>query len=53
MKFERDVILGTLRSNIEVGKPIIGAGAGTGISAKCTAQIAEFKKIRIYIDLTR
>ena len=35
MKFKREDILDTLRSNIDAGKPIIGAGAGTGISAKC------------------
>lgn len=30
----RDV-LGRLRAQVEAGKPIIGAGAGTGLSAKC------------------
>ena len=35
MKFTREDILNTLRCNIDAGKPIIGAGAGTGISAKC------------------
>ena len=35
MKFKREDILDTLRTNIDAGKPIIGAGAGTGISAKC------------------
>ena len=35
MKFKREDILARLRTNIEAGKPIIGAGAGTGISAKC------------------
>ena len=35
MKFKREDILSRLRANIEAGKPIIGAGAGTGISAKC------------------
>ena len=37
MKFKREEILAQLRSNIDAGKPIIGAGAGTGISAKCEA----------------
>ncbi len=35
MKFKREAVLHRLRTNIEAGKPIIGAGAGTGISAKC------------------
>ena len=35
MKFERNDILDQLRENIESGQPIIGAGAGTGLSAKC------------------
>ncbi len=35
MKFKREDILASLRANIDAGKPIIGAGAGTGISAKC------------------
>ena len=35
MQFKREEILTGLRSNVEAGKPIIGAGAGTGISAKC------------------
>ncbi|MDE0506002.1 MAG: phosphoenolpyruvate hydrolase family protein [Candidatus Poribacteria bacterium] len=35
MQFKREDILTRLRSNVEAGKPIIGAGAGTGISAKC------------------
>lgn len=34
MAFTRSEILGWLRKNIEAGLPIIGAGAGTGISAK-------------------
>ena len=37
MKFKREEILAQLRNNIDAGKPIIGAGAGTGISAKCEA----------------
>ena len=35
MKFKREDILSRLRANVDAGKPIIGAGAGTGISAKC------------------
>jgi predicted TIM-barrel enzyme len=35
MKFRREEILNRLRANIGAGKPIVGAGAGTGISAKC------------------
>lgn len=35
MKFERNDILDRLRKNIESGQPIIGGGAGTGLSAKC------------------
>lgn len=33
--FTRDQILSRLRSQIASGKPIVGGGAGTGISAKC------------------
>src|SRR5688572_9119900 len=32
--FTREQVLGRLRKNIDAGVPIIGAGAGTGISAK-------------------
>ncbi|MBU6239196.1 MAG: phosphoenolpyruvate hydrolase family protein, partial [Planctomycetes bacterium] len=31
----RQVILAKLHDQVASGKPIIGAGAGTGISAKC------------------
>jgi predicted TIM-barrel enzyme len=31
----RDEALARLRAQVEAGKPIIGAGAGTGLSAKC------------------
>ena len=31
----RDQILGRLRKKIEAGLPIVGGGAGTGLSAKC------------------
>jgi predicted TIM-barrel enzyme len=34
MGFSRDEVLTRLRRNIDAGVPIIGAGAGTGISAK-------------------
>ena len=34
MAFTRDEVLKRLRKNIDAGIPIIGAGAGTGISAK-------------------
>ena len=33
--FSRDECLARLRAQIQAGKPIIGGGAGTGISAKC------------------
>ncbi|MBD3184622.1 phosphoenolpyruvate hydrolase family protein [Candidatus Poribacteria bacterium] len=35
MQFKREETIQRLRKNIEEGKPIIGGGAGTGISAKC------------------
>jgi predicted TIM-barrel enzyme len=35
MALTRTAILDTLRAKIAAGKPIIGGGAGTGISAKC------------------
>jgi predicted TIM-barrel enzyme len=31
----RDEALGRLRAEVDAGRPIIGAGAGTGLSAKC------------------
>ena len=34
-KWTREQILGTLRAKVQRGEPIIGGGAGTGISAKC------------------
>lgn len=34
MAFTRDEVLGRLRKQVSAGKPIIGTGAGTGISAK-------------------
>jgi predicted TIM-barrel enzyme len=33
--FQRDDILQRLRAQVKAGKPIVGGGAGTGISAKC------------------
>lgn len=35
MRIPKDEALKRLRAQIDAGKPIIGAGAGTGISAKC------------------
>src|SRR5580693_1702300 len=35
MSFTRDQCLERLRSQLTAGRPIIGGGAGTGISAKC------------------
>ncbi|MBI2425322.1 MAG: phosphoenolpyruvate hydrolase family protein [Candidatus Hydrogenedentes bacterium] len=35
MAFTREQVLGRLRAQIDAGIPIIGGGAGTGISAKC------------------
>ncbi len=32
--FSRDAILSQLRAKVEAGKPIVGGGAGTGLSAK-------------------
>ena len=34
MKFERDESLALLRESVDAGDPVVGAGAGTGISAK-------------------
>ncbi len=34
-RWTRQEILGRLREKVQAGKPIIGGGAGTGISAKC------------------
>ncbi len=38
MRIERSEIIRRMNAQIEAGKPIIGAGAGTGISAKCSEQ---------------
>ena len=35
MRIPRAEALAALRKQIEEGRPIIGAGAGTGLSAKC------------------
>src|SRR5687768_7230003 len=35
MRIPRADILSRLRDQVRQGKPVIGAGAGTGISAKC------------------
>lgn len=35
MRIPRSDILNRLRQQVDSGKPVIGAGAGTGISAKC------------------
>src|SRR5215204_5000201 len=45
--FTRDVILARLRAQVAAGKPIIGGGAGTGISAKC-AELGGIDLIVIY-----
>lgn len=34
-RIPREAILDSLRTKIEAGRPIIGGGAGTGLSAKC------------------
>src|SRR6201990_1530720 len=33
--FSRDEVLARLRAKVAAGKPVIGGGAGTGLSAKC------------------
>jgi predicted TIM-barrel enzyme len=43
----REEALRRLRSQVERGRPIIGAGAGTGLSAKC-AEVGEADLIIIY-----
>jgi predicted TIM-barrel enzyme len=45
--FTRDECLQRLRAQVAAGKPIIGGGAGTGISAKC-AEIGGIDLIIIY-----
>ncbi|MCP5118115.1 MAG: phosphoenolpyruvate hydrolase family protein, partial [bacterium] len=47
MAFSRSEILTHLRQQVAAGKPIIGAGAGTGISGKC-AQAGGADLIVIY-----
>lgn len=34
-RIPREAILDSLRSKVEAGRPIVGGGAGTGLSAKC------------------
>ena len=34
----RDEALERLRAQVDAGKPIIGSGAGTGLSAKCAEE---------------
>src|SRR5271154_1926478 len=45
--FTRDQCLQRLRAQVAAGKPIIGGGAGTGISAKC-AELGGIALIIIY-----
>jgi predicted TIM-barrel enzyme len=45
--FPRAEILARLRAQVDAGKPIIGGGAGTGISAKC-AEMGGIDLIIIY-----
>src|SRR5438045_9025038 len=45
--FTRDDVLARLRAQVAAGKPVIGGGAGTGISAKC-AELGGIDLIIIY-----
>lgn len=45
--FSRDEILGRLRGQVAAGRPIIGGGAGTGLSAKC-AELGGIDLIIVY-----
>jgi predicted TIM-barrel enzyme len=45
--FPRDEILARLRAQVAAGRPVIGGGAGTGISAKC-AELGGIDLIIIY-----
>ncbi|MBC8099416.1 MAG: phosphoenolpyruvate hydrolase family protein [Armatimonadetes bacterium] len=47
MAIARDEILRRLHAQVQAGKPIVGAGAGTGISAKC-AELGGADLIIIY-----
>jgi predicted TIM-barrel enzyme len=47
MAFTRTQVLERLHAQIQSGRPVVGAGAGTGISAKC-AQAGEVDLIIIY-----
>ena len=45
--FTRDAILARLRAQVAAGRPVVGGGAGTGISAKC-AELGGIDLIIIY-----
>ena len=45
--FPRDEILARLRAQVAAGRPIVGGGAGTGLSAKC-AEVGGIDLIIIY-----
>src|SRR6266511_3587065 len=45
--FARETILGRLRAQVAAGRPIVGGGAGTGLSAKC-AELGGIDLIIIY-----
>ncbi len=45
--FPRDEILARLRAQVAAGRPIVGGGAGTGLSAKC-AELGGIDLIIIY-----
>ncbi len=45
--FARDEILARLRAQVAAGRPVIGGGAGTGLSAKC-AELGGIDLIIIY-----
>src|SRR5436853_5395152 len=45
--FTRDECLQRMRAQVAAGKPIVGGGAGTGISAKC-AEMGGIDLIIIY-----
>ena len=38
MRFDRSELIDRLRAKVSTGRPIIGGGAGTGLSAKCQEQ---------------
>ena len=47
MRYTREQVLGRLRGQVAAGKPIVGAGAGTGISAKFAVD-APVTMLRVY-----